>query len=97
MRTAVKAETGHTSRAPLLTNAIQTVERIIGTFGRSTRWCASAPTTCRRRSRRFWLAGRGRGAAALEILIATKTISKLISDNRLRDIYGVMQSARKAW
>jgi twitching motility protein PilT len=38
--------------------------------------------------------GGGR-VAALEILIVTQTVAKLIGDNRLRDIYTVMQTGEE--
>jgi len=97
IRSAIKAaETGHYVLSTLhTTNAIQTIERVIGTFPQqeqdlvreqlASNLRASITQTLVKRAE-----GRGR-AAALEIMIVTGTVQKLISDNRLRDIYGVMQ------
>lgn len=97
IRTAIEAaETGHFVLSTLHTsNAIQTVERVIAVFPQaeqelvrnqlSTNLRASITQTLVRRAE-----GRGR-AAALEIMVVTGTVSKLIADDRLKDIYGVMQ------
>lgn len=101
MRTAIKAaETGHYVLSTLhTTNAIQTIERVIGTFPQAERDLvreqlagnlkASISQTLLKRA-----SGKGR-AAALEILIITDMVAKLISDNRLRDIYGLMQGGEE--
>ncbi|MBX7247223.1 MAG: PilT/PilU family type 4a pilus ATPase [Candidatus Sumerlaeaceae bacterium] len=101
IRTAIKAsETGHYVLSTLhTTNAIQTMERVIGTFPQAeqdlvreqlaSNLRASITQTLVRRAE-----GKGR-AAALEVLVVTGTVSKLISENRLRDIYGVMQGGEE--
>jgi len=101
MRTAVKAaETGHYVLSTLhTTNAVQTIERVIGTFPESEHTLirdqltnnlqASITQALIRRAE-----GKGR-AAAFEILIVSRTVAKLISDNRLRDIYSVMQTGEE--
>jgi twitching motility protein PilT len=98
IRSAIKAaETGHLVMSTLhTTNAIQTIERVIGTFPQSeqdlvreqlgTNLRASVTQTLVKKAE-----GKGR-TAALEIMICTATVAKLITDNRLRDIYGVMQT-----
>ncbi len=100
MRTAIKAaETGHYVMSTLhTTNAIQTVERIIGTFPETEHALirdqlannlrASITQTLVKRA-------AGGRAAALEILVVTATISKLMADNRLRDIFGQMQGGEE--
>ncbi|MFH0794936.1 MAG: PilT/PilU family type 4a pilus ATPase [bacterium] len=101
MRTAIKAaETGHLLFSTLhTTTAINTIERIIGTFPQSehellrdqlaTNMKAILTQSLLRRAE-----GKGR-IAAVEILIVNTTISKLIRDNRLPDIYGVMQGGQE--
>lgn len=98
VRTAIKAaETGHYVLSTLhTTNAVQTIERIIGVFPQvehdlireqiAVNLKSAITQNLVRRTE-----GRGR-VAAVEILIANSTVSKLISDNRLKDIYGIMQS-----
>lgn len=97
IRTAIKAaETGHYVLSTLhTTDAIQTIERTISTFPQPEQALvreqlagnlrASITQTLVKK------AGGGR-VAALEIMIVTPAVSKLIYDNRLRDIYGLMQS-----
>jgi twitching motility protein PilT len=101
MRTAIKgAETGHLVFSTLhTTNAVQTVERIISTFPEPERellreqlagnLVAVITQNLIRRS-----GGKGR-IAALEILIITDTIKKLILDNRLSDIAQVMKGGEQ--
>jgi twitching motility protein PilT len=97
IRTAIKAaETGHLVFTTLhTTNAIQTVERVIGTFPEtehdlvreqlSTNLKAVISQNLVKRKE-----GKGRYAAQ-EILVVTGMISKLIADNRISDIFGVMK------
>lgn len=101
IRTAIKAaETGHYVLSTLhTTNAIQTIERVIGTFPQAEQDLvrdqmannlkASITQTLVKRAE-----GKGR-AAALEIMMVTASVQKLISDNRLRDIYGLMQTGEE--
>ncbi|MGI8907583.1 MAG: type IV pilus twitching motility protein PilT [Candidatus Sumerlaeaceae bacterium] len=97
IRTAIKAaETGHYVMSTLhTTDAIQTIERTVSTFPEpeqglvrqqlATNLKASITQTLVKRI-------EGGRIAALEILIVTQTVAKLIGDNRLRDIYTVMQT-----
>ena len=97
MRTTIRAsETGHLVFSTLhTTTAVQTVERIIGTFPQNehkilleqlaTNLRAVVTQALVRRSE-----GKGR-IAAQEILICTSLVSKLINENRLADIYEVMK------
>ena len=97
MRTAIKAaETGHYVMSTLhTTNAIQTIERVIGTFPQAEQDLLREQLSVNLKSSISQTLvkkiGGGR-AAALEILVVTPSVSKLISDNRLRDIYGQMQT-----
>jgi len=101
IRTAIKAaETGHYVLSTLhTTNAIQTIERVISVFPQAEHDLvreqlagnlkASITQSLVRK-----IEGKGR-IAALEILIVVGMISKLISDNRFKDIYGVMQGGEE--
>jgi len=100
IRTALKAaETGHYVLSTLhTTNAVQTIERIISTFPQSeqdlvreqiaSNLKASITQTLVKRT-------EGGRVAALEILVATPGVVKLISENRLRDIFTVMQTGEE--
>ena len=98
MRVSVTAaETGHLLFSTLhTTNAVQTVERIIGTFPEEERDMireqlafnlkgAIAQRLVRRAGNRGRIAG-------MEILIVNTTIEKLIYENRIRDIAGIITS-----
>ncbi|MCX7018809.1 MAG: PilT/PilU family type 4a pilus ATPase [bacterium] len=100
IRTALKAaETGHYVLSTLHTsNAVQTIERTISTFPQAeqdlvreqiaTNLKASITQTLVKRV-------EGGRVAALEILIVTPSVEKLISENRLRDIFTVMQTGEE--
>jgi twitching motility protein PilT len=101
MRTAIKAaETGLLIFSTLhTTNAIQTVERIISNFPQnehdlvremlSTNLKAVITQNLVKRAE-----GKGR-IAALEIMIVNKTVSKLIADNRIHDIFEIMKGGEE--
>ena len=100
MQTAIKAaETGHLVFSTLhTTNALQTIERIFGTFPHEDHGVLREQLSTNLKAvlaqnlvRRI---GKGR-AAALEILVGTDTISKLIADDRVNDIYGVMKTGEE--
>jgi len=98
MRTALSvAETGLLIFSTLhTTSAIQTVERIISNFPESEHdliremlsYNLKAVLTQNLIKR---IEGKGR-IAAMEVLVVTKTVSKLIMDNRISDIFEVMKS-----
>ena len=101
MRTAIKAaETGHLVFSTLHTNnATQTIERILGTFPQIEQSMIREQIGYNLRSvvtqnlaRR--IDGKGR-VAALEILVVTDMIRKLILDNRIGDIPGVMKGGEE--
>lgn len=101
MRTTIKAaETGLLIFSTLhTTNAIQTVERIISNFPQnehdmiremlSTNLKAVITQNLVKRAE-----GKGR-IPAVEIMIVTKTISKLIADNRIHDIFEIMKGGEE--
>lgn len=97
MRIAIKAaETGHLVLSTLhTTSAVQTIERIIGTFPQAEHallrdQLATNLKACIAQNLVKKAEGKGR-AAAHEILVVSGTVSKLIRDNRMTDIPGVMQ------
>lgn len=98
IKTGLQAsETGHLVFSTLhTTTAAQTIDRIINMFPQSEHTvlrdqlsmnlkAVIAQLLCRRKE------GKGR-IAAQEILICNATISKLIRENRIGDIFGVMKS-----
>lgn len=96
IRVAIKAaETGHLLFSTLhTTNAVQTIERIISTFRQEERDLVRdqlaynlKAVISQRLVRR--VGGKGR-AAAQEIMIVNSTVQKLIYENRIRDIAGVI-------
>ncbi|HBF35647.1 TPA: twitching motility protein PilT [Candidatus Sumerlaeota bacterium] len=96
MRVAIKsAETGHLVFSTLhTTNAVQTVERIIATFNAEERDMVREQIAYNMKSaisqrlvRR--VGGQGR-IAAMEIMIVNGSIQKLIYDDRIRDIPGII-------
>lgn len=101
IRTALEAaETGHLVFSTLhTTNAIQTIERIITIFPEDERDLVRellssnlAAVVTQNLVRR--IGGKGR-IAALEIMIVTVMISKLIRENRIADIYGIMKTGEE--
>jgi len=101
VRTAIEAaETGHLVFSTLhTTNAIQTIERIITLFPEDERALVReqlatnlAAVVTQNLVRR--IEGKGR-IAALEIMIVTGMVSKLISEKRIADIYGVMKTGEE--
>lgn len=96
MRVAIKAaETGHLVFSTLhTTNAVQTVERIITTFPEEERDLIREQLAYNLKSainQRLVkrVGGKGR-AAAMEIMVVNATVQKLIYENRIRDIPGVI-------
>ncbi len=102
MRTAIKAaETGHLVFSTLhTTNAIQTIERIIANFPESEHGLVLEQLAGNLKAvitQNLVKRPEGKGRiAALEIMIGTDMISKLISDNRIADIYGVMKGGEES-
>ncbi len=101
MRTAIRAaETGHLVFSTLhTTNAIQTIERIIANFPESEQDLVQEQLASNLKAvitqnlvRRT--EGKGR-IAALEILVVLDMVAKLIRDNRLGDIYGMMKGGQE--
>lgn len=96
MRVAIKAaETGHLVFSTLhTTNAVQTVERIITTFPEEERELVREQIAFNLKSaiaQRLLKRAGGKGrVAALEIMVVNSTVEKLIYENRIRDIPGVM-------
>ncbi len=100
-RTAIKAaETGHLVFCTLhTTNAIQTIERMLGIFPQAEHAMVRDQLSgnlkavlTQNLARR--VGGKGR-IVAVEIMIVTDMISKLIADNRIPDIFGVMRSGEE--
>ncbi|GAB4311489.1 MAG: type IV pilus twitching motility protein PilT [Candidatus Sumerlaeia bacterium] len=98
IRTGLQAsETGHLVFSTLhTTTAAQTIDRVINMFPQSEHVvlrdqlsmnlkAVVSQILCRRKE------GKGR-IAALEIMICTPTIAKLIKENRISDIFGVMKT-----
>ena len=101
MRTAIKAaETGLLVLSTLhTTNAIQTIERIIAHFPETEHelvreQLASNMAAVVTQNLVGRIEGKGR-IAAVEIMIVTKTVSKLITDNRMNDIAEIMKSGEE--
>jgi len=101
IRTAIHAsETGHLVLSTLhTTTAIQTIERILGVFPETEHASLRAQLAANLRAvvtqilvRR--IDGKGR-AAVQEIMICVPSIAKLIHENRLLDIYGVMKGGEE--
>jgi twitching motility protein PilT len=101
MRTAIKAaETGHLVFSTLhTTNAAQTVERVIANFPEPEHNLARAQLASNLKAvvtqylvQR--IEGKGR-IAALEIMVVNSSIEKLIADNRIPDIAGVMRTGQE--
>jgi twitching motility protein PilT len=96
MRVAIKAaETGHLVFSTLhTTNAVQTVERIITTFPEEERDLIREQIAFNLKSaisQRLMRRTGGKGRiAVLEIMYVNTTIEKLIYENRIRDIPGVI-------
>lgn len=97
MRVAIKAaQTGHLVLATLhTTNAVQTIERIIANFPNEERELIREEISfnlkaaiSQRLIRRTGNKGR---IAAMEIMVVTTTIEKLIYEDRIRDIPGVIR------
>ncbi|NQU44468.1 PilT/PilU family type 4a pilus ATPase [bacterium] len=96
MRIALRAaETGHLLFSTLhTTNAVQTIERILSTFPEGERDLIREEIAfnlksviCQRLVRRP--GGQGR-IASMEILVVNSTVEKLIYENRIRDIPGLI-------
>jgi twitching motility protein PilT len=101
MRTALRAaETGHLVFSTLhTTNAIQTIERIIANFPETEHdlvreQLASNLKAIISQNLVKRLEGKGR-IAALEILVVIDMVAKLIRDNRLGDVYGIMKGGQE--
>jgi twitching motility protein PilT len=101
MRTAIKAaETGHLVFSTLHTvDAVQTIERIIATFPETEHDLVREQLASNLKAiitqnlvRR--IEGKGR-TAVLEILVVLDMVAKLIRDNRLGDISGIMKSGQE--
>lgn len=101
MRTAIRAaETGHLVFSTLhTTNAIHTIERIIANFPETEHDLIREQLSSNLKAvitqnlvKR--IEGKGR-IAALEIMIITDMVAKLIRENRLGDIYGIMKSGQE--
>ncbi len=96
MRVALtSAETGHLVYSTLhTTNAVQTIERMISTFPEEERDLVREELAYNLKaaiSQRLMRRAGGKGRiAAFEIMIVNATISKLIYENRIRDIPGVV-------
>jgi twitching motility protein PilT len=98
IRTAIKAaETGHLVFSTLhTTNALHTVQRIIGHFPeqehdllREQLALNLKATITQRLVRRSDKPGR---IAAMEIMLVNSVVAKLINDNRVPDIFGIIRS-----
>jgi pilus retraction protein PilT len=97
MRVAIKAaQTGHLVLATLhTTNAVQTIERIIANFPEEERELIRQELSynlkaaiAQRLLRRTGNSGR---IAAMEVMVVSTTIEKLIYEDRIRDIPGVVR------
>lgn len=97
IKVAIKAaETGHLVLSTLhTTSAVHTVQRMIGYFPESEHDLLREQLSLNLRAsitQRLVKRTDGRGRlAAMEIMVANATVSKLIKDNRITDIFGVIK------
>ncbi len=97
MKTAIRAsETGHLVLSTLhTTSAVQTIERIIGTFPENEHKLLREQLASNLKAvitQQLVKKKDGKGRiAAIEIMIVNATIAKLIFDNRINDIAGIIR------
>ncbi|MBN1866377.1 PilT/PilU family type 4a pilus ATPase [Candidatus Sumerlaeota bacterium] len=97
MAVAIKAaQTGHLVFSTLHTiNAVQTIERVLGSFPQDERELVREELSFNLKaaiSQRLIRRAGGKGRiAAMELMIVTTTIEKLIHEDRIRDIPGVLR------
>jgi twitching motility protein PilT len=97
IRVAIKAaETGHLVMSTLhTTSAVHTVQRIFGYFDRSEHALLSEQLSLNLRAsitQRLVKRADGKGRVAVqEIMVVNATISKLIAEDRIPDIFGVIK------
>jgi twitching motility protein PilT len=97
MRVAIKAaETGHLVLSTLhTTNAVQTIERIIANFAEEERELVRQELSFNLKAaiaQRLLRRPGGKGRiAAMEVMVVNATIEKLIYDDRIRDVPGVIR------